>query len=274
MKNFKFKARYFNYNSLHDQHEYMVSFTGVDATFKRINKTPFIVAFSSDFSVVNKVSEPFNPYPDFDFIVASVTDDTGCKTFISAFKTALLAGVAEEDKAAFNFTLSYNNKSEFKFVEIKKACTGYYKNVNGSNYRKLFSTDLDAALAVAKLDWWNSQSEDTKSELPTQLNVDVIYDEEDKKELYLIELDYEGQWYDATTWESGPDVQNKYYSRTDIDVYLDDLNTSIRMNFEDEWKSFYALDGEFYNYVEYSEYLENHEAGESFSNYKHRINED
>lgn len=255
MKKLKFTLRFFNYNRMHNQFEYIVQCTNYNGAFNQPQMTPFTIGVSKDFSIFNKISNSLNSSSSVEYLVSSITDEKGRKSFESAFWKAIKEGFKNIDKACFDFKInqSLNDSSVFTFDECESIFTKYSKKVNGAPYSKTFSTDLGAVIAEAKFCWFNKLLDMGEGiEAATQLNVDQLYDEEDQKTLYYIEFDHNGHWYDATTWSS--DDEAEAFFTVDYDKYIkcvDQLKTDIGMQFDPEWESIYTLDGEVVTRNEY-----------------------
>lgn len=255
MKILKFKARFFNYNKMHDQFEYVVQCISYNGAYDQPDITPFTVVVSKDFQNFNKISDSLHVASSVEYLVSKITDEKGRKSFAVAFYEAMKEGFENIERAAFDFEISQSltDSSKFTFVQATTPFVKYTKQVNGSPYTKKFSTDLGAVVADAKFYWINDyldMGEDV--EAATQLNVDQLWDEEDNQTLYYIEFEREGRWYDATTWESGEQAEAYFTpSYSHYAKLIDDLKKDISMLFDSEWESIYTLDGEFLSREQY-----------------------
>lgn len=258
MKTLKFTARFFNYNKLHDQFEYIVQCTGFNGAYSTPKMTPFTIGVSRDFERFGKISDSLDSSSSVEYVVSSITDEKGRKAFESAFWQAIKDGFENVDRSGFNFEISQSmtDASSFTFQKTTSPFNRYTKTVNGSPYIKKFSTDLGAVVADAKFCWFNNLDLNEDLEEATQLNVDQLWDEEEEQTFFAIEFEREGHWYDATTWESGDDA--KAYFTPNYPTYsklIDSLKSDIAMLFDPQWESVYTLDDEILNRQDYEDRL-------------------
>ena len=255
MKTLKFTVRFFNYNKLHDQHEFVVQCTGYNGAFNQPSTSPFKIGVNDNFTKFGKISCYESTVSDVGSIVANLTDQTGRKNFENSFFEAISHGFENHETKGFDFEIKQNleDASDFKFIASTSPCANYIKPVNGVPFKKLFSTDLGAVIAAAKLKYFDDFNFDEEcfSE-PTQLNVDVMFDEQIQKTLYYIELNTAGNWYDATTWLSGDDVKPFFsQSMQEYSEAVKQLKSDIDRLYEPEWETVYTSEGEFLSRQDY-----------------------
>lgn len=246
MKTLKFTARFFNHNNYHDQDEYLVQCVSYNGAFNKPAMCEFTIGAWDNHTKFGKISNSLDTYSDVQYIVSRITDEAGRQNFKKAFWEAIAHGFAEENHAGFDFeiTQSMTDSSDFKFSKVVAVTVGYYKKVNGGNFHKVFANDILTAVSVAKLDFFDNADEE--SEIPTQLNVAKLWDEQDQKTLFYVEFDRAGNWYDATTWLSNDDVKPFFSSHagTVLDA-CKSLQQDVDTHFDKDWEEVYTADGEY-----------------------------
>lgn len=242
----KFKFRFFK--GLVDPKQYVFMLESASMP------TPLLIEVNTDFTLQDIYSAETNPVADLSEIAGLLSCQNGSKLKDTIIK-AIESGFENHRVYGFDFTIRHTlGCDEFELIEVNSPFTQYTKNVNSYPYEKVFSHDLGAVIAEAKF----VAFENEESWIATQLNVDVLFDEQDQIERYYIELENKGRWYDATTFESDDDVA-KYFSDSPVEVLeaIKNLSYFISMNFEQEWKSIYTEDGEYLNLVAYEQNLSN-----------------